>query len=70
MKNPFQNDQPKKTFELTPEEAKAQGFELTDEELAQTSGGYGHHHYHYKRWHYDRRWENGREVVIIVVDEY
>ena len=69
MKNPFQNEQPKKTFELTPDEAKEQGFEMTDEELAQTSGGHGHH-YHYRRWHYDRRWENGREVVIVVVDEY
>lgn len=69
MNNPF-DGKPKKTFELTEQEAQAQGmFDLSDEELEQTTGGHGHHHY--RRWHREyRRDHHGREIIVIVVEEY
>ena len=69
MNSPF-DGKPKKTFELTEQEAESQGmFDLSDEELEQTTGGHGRHHY--RRWHREyRRDHHGREIIIIVVEEY
>jgi hypothetical protein len=45
-------------------------FELSEQELEQANGGCGYGRRH-RRWHKEcRRDHHGREIIVIVVEEY
>lgn len=68
MKNLFSSTKNENT--VTAMSQQPEMFELSDQELEQANGGWGHDHDH-RRWHREyRRERRGREVVIIVVEEY